>query len=407
MTLRLLRIPLLAVVPFLLATCGGPDNAGDGPAYPTWITEPEFRISGSPERDVIFVGPYVRVDPFRDRILVMDGGASQVSAWTPEGELLFVAGRRGEGPGEFVVPQDLLVEPDGFTVLSGYGSKFARFDAHGKHQESFLGPGTSISFQGFLIDFAFPRKGTHVGVPRIGSHRISGAEGGPAVDRYPLVSARRSGNGQWGAPIPLFTLDRRNMVRTVPIGKGRLYGSQRFGDADIFRLLPGSAVIVRRRGDPGSAQLLEIDGAGDTLWHRHLQFEPRKLTPQMIENHVNDAMNSLLPDVTQMSSAVSARDFRRDYRETLYTPEYLPVARNLLVTHGAREVWLATHEREDTLAVWRVVPGGDGNEPPRQVLLPEGMRMNDATETHVWGVYRDELDVPHVVGRRLVPPAGR
>jgi len=30
----------------------------------------------------------------------------------------------------------------------------------------------------------------------------------------------------------------------------------------------------------------------------------------------------------------------------------------------------------------------------------------DATGTHVWGVWKDELDVNHVVGRRLVP-AGR
>lgn len=33
----------------------------------------------------------------------------------------------------------------------------------------------------------------------------------------------------------------------------------------------------------------------------------------------------------------------------------------------------------------------------------EWLNVMDATETHVWGVWTDSLDVPHVVGRRLVP----
>lgn len=49
---------------------------------------------------------------------------------------------------------------------------------------------------------------------------------------------------------------------------------------------------------------------------------------------------------------------------------------------------------------------GDMGAPPRRVLLPESFRITDATATHVWGIWRDALDVPHVVGRRLVQRPG-
>ena len=45
---------------------------------------------------------------------------------------------------------------------------------------------------------------------------------------------------------------------------------------------------------------------------------------------------------------------------------------------------------------------GDMDEPPRRVLLPEWLRVHDATATHVWGIRRDPMDMQHVVGRRLV-----
>lgn len=38
----------------------------------------------------------------------------------------------------------------------------------------------------------------------------------------------------------------------------------------------------------------------------------------------------------------------------------------------------------------------------RRVLLPEWLEIEDATDTHVWGVRRDDLDLPRVTGRRLV-----
>ena len=65
------------------------------------------------------------------------------------------------------------------------------------------------------------------------------------------------------------------------------------------------------------------------------------------------------------------------------------------------QVWLETHESMDTLRVWYSIDRGDTESLPRRVLLPDWFRVMDATDTHVWGVWKDELDINYIVGRRL------
>ncbi len=73
-----------------------------------------------------------------------------------------------------------------------------------------------------------------------------------------------------------------------------------------------------------------------------------------------------------------------------------------IVATASGEVWLKTFERSDTLVVYHAVRRGDMTGEPRRVLLPESISFRDATDTHVWGIWKDSLGVPHVVGRRLV-----
>ena len=88
-----------AVPMFLLCLACGDDEPGsarEGPA--TWFTEAEYQISGAPQEDVLFSEvPYLRADPYRDRVFVIDLRDAQVSAWTPEGSLFHVlrGGRNG------------------------------------------------------------------------------------------------------------------------------------------------------------------------------------------------------------------------------------------------------------------------------------------------------------------------
>ncbi len=58
----------------------------------------------------------------------------------------------------------------------------------------------------------------------------------------------------------------------------------------------------------------------------------------------------------------------------------------------------------DTLVAWYAVRRGT-DAPARRVLLPRSFDVRDASDTHVWGVRKDELGVDHVLGRRLVGPS--
>ena len=61
-----------ALVMCAVATCGDRDSVAE-PDYPTWTTMPEFRFSADPDHDVsLSQVPYLRADPVRNRVFVID-----------------------------------------------------------------------------------------------------------------------------------------------------------------------------------------------------------------------------------------------------------------------------------------------------------------------------------------------
>lgn len=394
-------LPGMRVTAALVLLLAGGCGKAEAPESATsiWVTEPEYQFGTASDKHVILQRPLVRADPARNRVLILDPPSSQVSEWTPEGELGFVVGRTGEGPGEFTAPRDLFVDPDGsFSVLEGNGSRFTYYSARGDLVESILGPASSIGYQGFRVALAWPGNGVHLGIPQLPLDVELGLRGDAPIDLQPLLRVRVSDDREWRDPEPLLWLNVRNRVHLMQHEDDRRsYGAQPFGDADQVRLVPGKAVVMTTREAPGAVELLEVDGEGDTLWHRHLRFAPMRLTSRMVDDRANrylDAMEDYYD---------SRQELRNRYYEGLYRPEYLPAADGPPVLSASGDVWIRTYEVSDTLRAHYVLRRGDANAEVRRVLLPEWLRVSDATATHVWGVWRDFLDVPHVVGRRLIP----
>ena len=64
------------------------------------------------------------------RVYAADTHYSRIVIFEPDGQLVTQFGSRGEGPGEFLMPTDVAVDPAGFIYVSEYGgndriSKFA------------------------------------------------------------------------------------------------------------------------------------------------------------------------------------------------------------------------------------------------------------------------------------------
>ena len=90
---------------------------------------PEFK-NGKP------TGLYVDQE---NRVWVPDTHYARVICFDRDGGELFRFGSAGEGPGEFVFPTAVLVDPDGFIYVGEYGGndRISKFDSDRKYLFSF------------------------------------------------------------------------------------------------------------------------------------------------------------------------------------------------------------------------------------------------------------------------------
>ena len=255
---------------------------------------------------------------------------TQVSAWRPDGSLVFVIGRKGEGPGEFTRPSQIyLAEDGGFTVREGWGSRFTHYTATGDLVGTEIGLTTSLTYQDARLGLHAPTAdGGYLAIPLFGASLQAGLYGGPPMEQEPLLHVRRSESGEWLRPESIFSKNIRNGVGHVPVEHmdGHVHFPQYFGDADHTAFAHGKILVMQRAGGPpGSLDLLELSADGDTLWERRLQFEPLKLTPEWIQEVVEKFTG---PEFQfSMFSRSEQLNYVKAFEETLYKPGYLPAAR--------------------------------------------------------------------------------
>ncbi len=379
---------------------GCEDRSPSAAPYETWLTEPSYEFGTDPtERVLLSQVPYLRVAPNGERIFVIDLVDVPVSAWTPDGSVTFVA-RRGEGPGEFTYPTRIFVNGDGsFVVREGFGSRFTYYSADGRLEEAVAAPQGSVRYQQFRLNFEVPtHDGGYLATANIPARFLTSAAGGAQVERSPVLALRPSGDDRWHRPEPVSWLDERSRFMAVPMGgefrNGFIFGSQPFGAADQVQFEPGRMVVMRTDAVTGKVGLTELGSVGDTMWTGVLELEPMMVTDRMVEEAW---------EVEPRSPAMSEAAHRRAWEEALYRPDYVPVARSFFLS-ASGEVWVTTRETSDTLRAYYAMSRGDSDQAPRRVLVPERLTVHDATRSHVWGIQRDALGTPRIVGRRLVPP---
>ena len=90
-------------------------NNGNSPrdGVESWRLEEQWRIGGDENDDVIF-GHIAQVQVGETGLVfLLDAQLAKVIVLSPDGKLLQTLGREGEGPGEFSMPFDLTILPDG------------------------------------------------------------------------------------------------------------------------------------------------------------------------------------------------------------------------------------------------------------------------------------------------------
>ena len=381
----------------LVAACADrPSRLADQPDTP-WVSEAQYQFGDAFAGDALFgMISSLRVSPGGRRVFVLEPYEARVSVWTPEGRRLFDVGGTGEGPGDFMLPYRVHLGDSWFYVRDQ--SRFTYFSTGGTVLRTVPNPPTSVSYQGFPIRVnAHLADGSFLGRPSLPASIRLGEWGDDPITAVPLFRVSETSEG-WRHET-VFWRNDANALLAVPQGNGlHGYTGQPFTDADMYWEDPGTGTIVvsRSAGEhlgPGETELIEVNATGDTVWKRRMRFEQVGLTRTMVE--------AVIDDWNSRRDEPNPRDV---VEGALYLPEYLPAVKIFFLT-SSRDIWIQSHERQDTLRVWYSLRRGDNESPPRRVLLPEWLQVLDATDTHVWGVWKDELDIEYVVGRRLVPPS--
>lgn len=402
------RVAPLGLWLLVLVVACEPD-ARSGPQVPAqtvWTSEAEFKIGAAHGGPAAFSWVH-SVRAYGGRVLVLEPNESRVTIWTPEGSLLLDRERRGAGPGEFIRPYRIHLGASSFRVRDQ--QRFTELSSDGEVLSTATNPPTSVSFRGFRIQAeAHLSDGSYMGVAQLPARVQVGSEGDDPVDRIPVFHIRETDQG-WTLD-EIYRLDQANSIFRVEYREGAvMWSAQLLSDQDLHEvdLGTGTLVVVRRKGGAGLVEVLEVATSGDTLWRRQYTVAPIPITSEVLERYADLHTEMVESFVARMQGGLSgAGDLRKKAVEAMYVPEsgYLPPVRRLVLSSSGH-VWLRirTQPEADTLREWYSFPrGGDVESPARKVLLPSGFRIMDATDTHVWGTWRDSLDIPYVVGRRLV-----
>ncbi|MDE2761899.1 MAG: hypothetical protein OXQ94_07285 [Gemmatimonadota bacterium] len=366
----------------------------------TWISHPEFEIGEGPTgTGPAAFGIINTVQLIGDSLLLVTEPLDfRVTIWTPGGRLVAQVGGPGEGPGEFSWTMSVGVHREEFYVIDAV--RFTSFSHAGELLGTTPFPPPSLSFRGFgLSPEALLEDGSVLATPSIPPAALRGLEGDDPIEMAPVFRLAAEG-GRWR----MDTIAMRD-IRNRNLSVMGIHGGQIYGDYDLtfFEPVLGTVVVLRRNLGGGLVELVEINADGDTVLQRRVATSPVTMEQDQLESFIDDLAQQYSKWVPPGSSP-PYRALRAAIEEAVYIPNPLPGARMVRGT-ASGEIWFRAIKGVDSHGLWYAVSRDSTASWLRKVLLPPGFTLTDATETHVWGVRRDELGVQYVVGRRLVPLA--
>ena len=185
-----------------------------------------------------FDRPYDLVRGSEGQLYLSEYRGNRISVLSPSGEWRFYIGSRGQGPGQFVGPQNLSVDEEGYLYVVDYGNRrVSKFNPEG---ESILSFGLrTTGFQGFLSPTGIAARNGRVYV----------------ADNLRKQIFMFDRNGTYLGPMLTENLNSPESLRFLSDGKLLAVDSNR-----ILLIDPDTA-IVRELGVLGNSSRVRITGA--------------------------------------------------------------------------------------------------------------------------------------------------
>ena len=319
---------------------------------------------------------------------VLDSQERRVRAFDESGTEMLAFGRPGQGPGELGFVDHVAELPDGSIVVGGSGPiSLHRFDADGGHVSSTT-----------LPDSVFR--------PRREATTAAGPPAGPSFGRWRVAK-----DGAVFVQTVVVEADEERVVRNDV-----LFRLAEDGGRAVRLSVWGAAVMDG--GPGGELRLLEPDAAwsplegGGAWFTAGSVYELRRLDPAGQATTVVRRPGPRLEVTGSIKRAVREKlgrrmdsDFERALLDRAVFPEHLPATLGLWAAESAGELWVGVvdpsstwnYERANAWDIFEV-----GGAFLGRMAMPASFRPTRVTGEHVYGIWLDELDVPHARRYRIL-----
>lgn len=345
-----------------------------------------------------------------DNLYVLDGGAGRVMVYDRGGRFVRQVGRKGGGPGEFMIPLGIAVQGDGTLAVADLGHRaYALFAADGRYLRSvpFTEPWAPLAVNGRMA--AHPRGGVVATVRGAPPVSMAGAQRGTSTQATPILWQPF---GAGAKAVPLFDAPVEFTVRSE--GSSARQGQRtnfratlpRFTPSLSWDLLPGGGMVVSHT--PGYT-LKVLDAGGRVARYVQKPMRVRRVTERDRERE-RERMREVLASgegtrtisVGAGSGGRRSQGMSRDQIEQMVSEmrfgEVIPEIQGLRVD-GAGRIWVAR-----TGAVW-------GQPGPIDLVMADGRYLGTVTgqalpeafsaSGRAAYVETDDMGVQRVVVRQL------
>lgn len=360
----------------------------------TWTVSEDLRIGSVDEPNYALSEVVDLAADAAGALAVVQWNEQSVLIFSPTGQFVRDLGRGGQGPGEFGMPVRIGLLGDTTWVTDGTLKRTTLFDSRGTAVETldFTRPISDDPRFRSAPPSAMLRDGSAIVRPIIVSR---GAGPGFA----PLLRLRRDGS----VVDTIAMLDRRNSRLRIqdPSGTWTRYTSQPFNDGTLFAAASNGQgiVVVERpaaRSEPAYFRVRKLAPDGRIEYAKRYRYRPVPMNGTVMDSVLNELAGSITE--SGRPGAPSMARARQWVREGLYVPgNHPPVSAVVMSQDG--HVWLRREDRPDALSLWHVLDRSGAIV--AQSRIPPNVRLLEASQTHLWGVVTDELDVPYIVRYRI------
>ncbi len=366
--------------------------AGYEATLPIWSLEDSARVdigSGGPGHDLDLVRGVLRLSD--GRLVVLNAGTSELRFFDSTGKYLSTAGRRGNGPGEFVSPVFISrLTGDTVAVLDGQLGRW-----------SLLSP--SGTFIRSVTTFRRDEKSYVISLGRLADGRFLGM-------RYPMLAMRETSGPvrRDSQALGLIGADGSGFAQVALVPGGEMYpsvGSEGGHEFPTIKSLEfgrqtttvtdGERIIIGSN-EPMGIRIYDTDGRIRVFIRSATPSEP--VTEQHRKRRAEDTRARL-----QRQRAASEQ-IRAEWLKNAENPRYAEVFpfydRLLIGSDGT--LWVELPRRYEDEGRRYVVYDTTGVAVAR-VNCPERLRPYEVGPERIIGVWRDPDEVPHVQVYAVLP----